>query len=55
MRIVVTPDNYLLALAVDAGADYLITGDKKDLLALNPYRGVQVIRLQALPDSLVVL
>jgi hypothetical protein len=29
-------DNYLLALALDNEANYLITGDK-DLLVLNPY------------------
>jgi predicted nucleic acid-binding protein len=28
-------DNYLLATAVAGGADYLITGDKVDLLALK--------------------
>lgn len=43
-------DNYLLALALDAQADYLITGDKADLLAMNPYRGIQIIRLQTLLD-----
>ncbi|MEZ0538896.1 putative toxin-antitoxin system toxin component, PIN family [Fibrella arboris] len=45
-------DNYLLALAIDAEADYLVTGDKKHLLALSPYRGVPIIRLQMLIDSL---
>lgn len=43
-------DNYLLSLAVDAQADYLITGDKKHLLALSPYRGIPIIRLQSLLD-----
>ena len=38
-------DNYLLALAVDAGADYLITGDKKDLISLSPFQGISIIRL----------
>ncbi len=45
-------DNFLLSLAVDANADYLVTGDKGHLLALNPYRGVQIIRLQTLLDIL---
>lgn len=45
-------DNYLLALSVDAQADYLITGDKKHLLALSPYRGIPIIRLQTLIDLL---
>jgi putative PIN family toxin of toxin-antitoxin system len=38
-------DNYLLALAVDANADYLITGDKKDLISLSPFQGIWIIRL----------
>ena len=38
-------DNYLLALAVDAGADYLISGDKKDLISLSPFHGIPIIRL----------
>ncbi len=41
-------DNYLLALAIDSNADYLITGDKKHLLSLNPYQGVPIIRLDEL-------
>jgi len=45
-------DNYLLALAVDAQADYLITGDKADLLSLSPYRGIPIIRLQTFLDIL---
>lgn len=43
-------DNYLLSLAVDAGAEYLITGNKNDLLALSPYQGIQIIRLQEFLD-----
>ena len=31
-------DNYLLALAIDGKANYLITNDN-DLLGMNPYRG----------------
>ena len=45
-------DNYLLSLAIDAQANYLITGDKKHLLALSPYRGIQILRLQAFIDLL---
>lgn len=45
-------DNYLLSLAIDAQADYLITGDKNHLLALSPYRGIGIIRLQAFLDIL---
>ena len=35
-------DNFLLDLCVSGNADYLITGDD-DLLALNPFRGVEII------------
>ncbi|RYF70599.1 MAG: putative toxin-antitoxin system toxin component, PIN family [Cytophagaceae bacterium] len=45
-------DNYLLALAIDAKADYLITGDKADLLVMSPYRGVPIVRLQTVLDIL---
>lgn len=46
-------DNFLLALAIDAQAEYLITGDKKDLLALSPYRGIQIVRLQEFLDVIL--
>ncbi len=42
-----TRDNFLLELAVSANADYLVTGDT-DLLALNPFRGVKIIKAQKL-------
>lgn len=45
-------DNNLLALAVDAQAEYLITGNKIDLLDLSPYRGIKIIRLQRFLDTL---
>ena len=35
-------DNMILELAVAGQADYIITGDK-DLLALNPFRRIQVL------------
>jgi len=47
-------DNYLLSLAIDAQAEYLITGNKNDLLALSPYRGIQIIRLQAFLDVMLM-
>ncbi len=37
-------DDYLLALAKDAQADFLLTGDK-DLLVLNPFEKTQIIKL----------
>lgn len=41
-------DNFLLALAQDGKADYLITGDKSDLLSLQTFNGIPIIRLDAL-------
>jgi len=35
-------DNKLLELAVSGGASCIVTGDK-DLLALNPFRGISVV------------
>ena len=48
-------DNYLLSLAYDSKSDYLITGDKKDLLALSPFRGILIIRLYELINILTDL
>lgn len=45
-------DNYLLALAVDSEAEYLITGDKKDLIRLSPFQKIKIITLQELLDIL---
>jgi predicted nucleic acid-binding protein len=36
-------DNYLLAMAVAGTADFLITGDKGDLLALKTYEGTKIL------------
>lgn len=36
-------DNYLLAIASKARADYLITGDKRDLLGLKKYDGTAIL------------
>lgn len=35
-------DDKLLELAIGGAADFLVTGDK-DLLVLNPFRGVEII------------
>lgn len=35
-------DNKLLELAVSGNANFLVTGDK-DLLVLNPFRGIEII------------
>ena len=35
-------DNQVLALALDSGSDYIITGDR-NLLVLHPWRGVKIV------------
>ncbi len=39
-------DNYLLALAVGGEADYLVTGDKPDLLKLGHYEGTKIVSVR---------
>lgn len=36
-------DNKFLEVAISANAKFLITGDKRDLLSMNPYRNVNII------------
>ncbi|MFZ7240852.1 putative toxin-antitoxin system toxin component, PIN family [Avibacterium avium] len=36
-------DNQFLEVAVSANAIYLVTGDKRDLLTMNPYRNIEII------------
>ncbi len=36
-------DNYLLSIASGGVADYLVSGDKMDLLALKKYDGVAIV------------
>lgn len=38
-----TDDNFILELAVAGDADYIVTGDK-DLLTLNPFKGIKIIK-----------
>jgi hypothetical protein len=40
-------DNYLLAIAVGGSADYLVTGDKRDLLTLQRYAATSIIAVSA--------
>ncbi len=35
-------DNYLLAMAAAGSADFLLTGDKRDLLALRRFEGTKI-------------
>ena len=36
-------DDRILELAVNGGATYIVTGDA-DLLVLNPFRGIEILR-----------
>ena len=45
-RVDVSPDpydNYLLAAAAAGKANYLVTGDKRDLLTLKEYLGIRIV------------
>ena len=44
--------DYLLALAEAGRADYLVTGDKADLLPLRTYRGARIIAPRAFAHRL---
>jgi len=39
-------DNYLLALAAAGGADFLVTGDKRDLLRLRLHEGTRIVTVR---------
>jgi hypothetical protein len=39
-------DNYLLAMASAGAADFLLTGDKRDLLVLEVYRGTKIVTVR---------
>ena len=39
-------DNYLLAMAAAGAADFLVTGDKRDLLALKLHEGTKIITVR---------
>jgi predicted nucleic acid-binding protein len=39
-------DNYLLAMASAGAADFLITGDKRDLLGMKRYQGVRIVSVR---------
>jgi predicted nucleic acid-binding protein len=41
-------DNYLLSIAIGGRADYLVTGDKHDLLALKKHGGVAIVTVSDL-------
>ena len=39
-------DNYLLAMAASGAADFLVTGDKRDLLALRRFEGTRIMTVR---------
>ena len=39
-------DNYLLAMAAAGTADFLVTGDKRDLLGLKLYVGTRIVTVR---------
>ena len=43
-------DNMFLELVLSAKADYLVTGDKRDLLSMNPYNGIAIVSAVAFLD-----
>ena len=43
-------DNYLLAIAMAGSADFLVTGDKRDLLGLGTHAGTRIISARAFLD-----
>lgn len=45
-------DNFLLAMAEVARADILVSGDKRDLLALSSHRGTRILTARAALDIL---
>ena len=40
-------DNYLLATAITGSADFLVTGDKRDLLSLERVGATRIISVRA--------
>lgn len=45
-------DDYLLALCEAAQADYLVTGDKSHLLALEHHHGTRIVSAKAMAERL---
>lgn len=46
------PDNRVLACAVHASADFLVTGDRKHLLPIHEFQGVRILRAPEFLDLL---
>ncbi len=39
-------DNYLLGIAKAGGADFLVTGDKRDVLGLRLFKGTRIVTVR---------
>jgi len=39
-------DNYLLAIAAAGSADFVVTGDKRDLLGIEVYEGTKIVTVR---------
>jgi putative PIN family toxin of toxin-antitoxin system len=46
-------DNVILATAIAGGADYLVTGDKRDLLHLENVEGILIVSVRQMLDVLL--
>ena len=44
-------DNKFLELALSSGSKLIVSGDKRDLLVMNPYRGIEIIGLRSFIDN----
>lgn len=45
-------DNQFLSLALTVGADVIVSGDKRDLLSMHPYKGISILSYQDFADLL---
>ena len=45
-------DNYLLSMAQASNADFLVTGDKADLLIMGRHRTTRIVSARAIADML---
>lgn len=44
-------DNKFLALALAAEARLIVSGDRRDLLCMSPWRGVEIVRVRVFVDE----
>lgn len=43
-------DNQFLSLALTVGADIIVSGDKRDLLSMHPYKGISILSYKDFDD-----